>query len=92
MAISGSLNRRNSSDLSEASWKNRGWTVPGVLDYMESHDQERIMYLNLTEGQAVAGYNIKDLNTALKRIKLTATFFMTIPGPKMLWQFQELWI
>lgn len=76
--------------ISEASWKNRGWTVPGIVDYMESHDEERIMSLNLTQGEAVGGYNIKDLNIALKRIKLTATFFMTIPGPKMLWQFQEL--
>jgi hypothetical protein len=42
------------------------------------------------QGEAVGGYNIKELNIALKRIKLTATFFMTIPGPKMLWQFQEL--
>jgi glycosidase len=76
--------------IAEASWVNRGWTVPGIVDYMESHDEERIMAMNLTEGEAVGGYNIKELNTALKRIKLTATFFMTIPGPKMLWQFQEL--
>ncbi len=80
----------NYSDLSEASWKNLGWSVPGVVDYMESHDQERIMYLNLSAGQTVAGYNIRDFKTALKRVKLTATFFLTIPGPKMLWHFQEL--
>ncbi|MFZ0472251.1 MAG: alpha-amylase family glycosyl hydrolase [Bacteroidales bacterium] len=80
----------NSADLSEASWKNLGWSVPGVLDYMESHDQERIMYLNMTNGQAVTGYNIRDFKTALKRVKLTATFCLTIPGPKMLWHFQEL--
>jgi glycosidase len=76
--------------ISEASWINRGWSVPGIVDYMESHDEERIMWLNLNQGEAVGGYNIKDLTTALRRIKLTATFFMTIPGPKMLWQFQEL--
>ncbi len=76
--------------LADASWRSRGWSVPGIVDYMESHDEERIMWLNLTEGRAVGGYNIRDLNTALKRIKLTATFFMAMPGPKMLWQFQEL--
>ncbi|MRR19585.1 T9SS type A sorting domain-containing protein, partial [bacterium] len=76
--------------IAEASWINRGWTVPGIVDYMESHDEERIMYLNQTEGEAVGGYNIKDLTIGLKRIKLTATFFMMIPGPKMMWQFQEL--
>lgn len=76
--------------ISDASWINRGWSVPGIVDYMESHDEERIMWLNLNQGEAVGGYNIRELTTALKRIKLTATFFMTIPGPKMLWQFQEL--
>jgi glycosidase len=76
--------------ISEASWINRGWSVPGIVDYMESHDEERIMWLNLNQGEAVGGYNIRTLDIALKRIKLTATFFMTIPGPKMLWQFQEL--
>ena len=78
------------SDLSEASWKNLGWDVPGVVDYMESHDQERIMVTNMTQGLSVAGYNIRDFKTALKRVKLTAAFFLTIPGPKMLWQFEEL--
>jgi len=76
--------------ITEASWINLGWSVPGIVDYMESHDEERVMFLNLDEGEAVGGYNIKDLTIALKRIKLTATFFMTIPGPKMLWQFQEV--
>lgn len=80
----------NSSDISDASWKLLGFDRPGVIDYMESHDQERIMYLNLTQGKAEGGYNIRDFNTAIKRVKLTATFFLTIPGPKMLWQFQEL--
>jgi len=84
------LSKGNAADLSEASWKNLGWSVPAVVDYMESHDQERIMYLNLTSGQAVTGYDIREFKTALKRVKLTATFFLTIPGPKMLWHFQEL--
>ncbi len=84
------LSKGNASDLSEASWKNLGWSVPAVVDYMESHDQERIMYLNLTDGQSVTGYDIKEFKTALKRVKLCATFFLTIPGPKMLWHFQEL--
>ncbi len=79
-----------SSDLSETSWKILGWDRPALVDYMESHDQERIMYLNLNQGLADGGYNIRDFNTAIKRVKLTATFFLTIPGPKMLWQFQEL--
>lgn len=89
-AASTSLSNRNMLIASDASWISRGWSVPGIVDYMESHDEERIMFLNTRDGEAVGGYNIRELNTALRRIELTAAFFMTIPGPKMLWQFQEV--
>lgn len=89
-AASASRSDWNMSIAWDVSWLNREWTVPGIVDYMESHDEERIMFLNLNQGESVGGYSIKDLAIALKRIKLTATFFMTVPGPKMLWQFQEL--
>ena len=85
-----SMSKDSNYSFAEASWENLGWTVPGLIDYMESHDEERVMYLNTTEGAAIAGYNIKDFNIAIKRVKLAATFFFTIPGAKMLWQFQEL--
>lgn len=69
---------------------NRGWTNPYLVSYMESHDEERLMYKNINFGNAAGTYNVKDLNTALKRIELTGAFFYTAPGPKMLWQFGEL--
>ena len=78
------------SDLSGASYKSRGWTIPNLVSYMESHDEERLMYKNLQYGNSSGNYNIKDLNTALQRIKLAAAFFFTVPGPKMIWQFGEL--
>jgi len=78
------------SDLSWASYKQRGWQKPHLVAYMESHDEERLMYKNLQYGNSSVGYNIKELNTALDRIKLAGAFFFTIPGPKMIWQFGEL--
>ncbi|MGE5806027.1 MAG: alpha-amylase family glycosyl hydrolase [Ignavibacteria bacterium] len=78
------------SDFSWASYKARGWTNPDLVSYMESHDEERLMYKNLQFGNSSGDYNIKDLGTALIRIKLAAAFFFTIPGPKMIWQFGEL--
>lgn len=78
------------SDFSEASYKDLSWTTPGIVDYMESHDEERIMYKNITYGSYSASYDTRVFTTALKRIKLCSTFFFTMPGPKMLWQFQEL--
>lgn len=69
----------------------RGWTNPHLVSYMESHDEERLMYKNINFGNSSnASHNVKELNTALKRIELTAAFFFTAPGPKMIWQFGEL--
>jgi 1,4-alpha-glucan branching enzyme len=79
-----------SSDLSWTSWINRGWDKPNVVNYMESHDEERLMYKNLEYGNSSGDYDVTDLNTALSRIEAAAAFFLTIPGPKMLWQFEEL--
>lgn len=83
-------NESNKSDLTWGSYKARGWQKPHLITYMESHDEERLMYKNLQYGNSSGNYNIKSLNTALSRIKLAAAFFFTIPGPKMIWQFGEL--
>jgi hypothetical protein len=79
-----------SSDIDWASYKERNWSVPNVVAYMESHDEERLMYKNLQWGNSGDYYNIKDLHTGLHRIELAANFFIPIPGPKMIWQFGEL--
>ncbi|WP_460503103.1 DUF4961 domain-containing protein, partial [Hymenobacter agri] len=68
----------------------RGWNNPNLVTYMESHDEERLMYKNLTFGNSSGTYSTKDLNTALARQELAAAFFFTVPGPKMIWQFGEL--
>jgi hypothetical protein len=68
----------------------RGFTQPYLMSYMESHDEERLMYKNLNFGNASGSYSTKDVTTALKRMEMNAAFFLTIPGPKMIWQFGEL--
>lgn len=78
------------SDLSWGTYKARDWVVPNLVTYMESHDEERLMYKAITYGNSGSNYNIKDINTALRRIELATVFFLTIPGPKMIWQFGEL--
>jgi glycosidase len=78
------------SDLTYASWLGRGWTVPHLITYMESHDEERLMYKALTYGSSSNNYDIKNPKLALKRMELATLFFLTIPGPKMIWQFGEL--
>jgi len=78
------------SNLTGISYKSRGWNVPNLVGYMESHDEERLMVKNLKYGNSSGTYNIKNLATALDRMKLASAFFFPFPGPKMLWQFMEL--
>ncbi len=83
-------NTGGKSDLTNAFYSSRGWEVPHLVTYMESHDEERLMFKNITWGNAASGYDVTNVYTALERIELAATFFFTIPGPKMIWQFGEL--
>ncbi len=77
------------SDFSGIYYGNSGWAVPHSVGYMESHDEERLMYNNETNGNVLGGYSTKVLDTALVRMKAAALVFYTIPGPKMLWEFGE---
>ena len=77
-------------DFSGGIYTVRNWTQPNLVTYMESHDEERLMYKNVQFGNSSGTYNVKDVNTALKRIEMCGAFLFTIPGPKMFWQFGEL--
>ena len=70
------------NDFSRFSYKPRGFKTPAAVGYMESHDEERIVF--------DASKTITSLATVLERSKAAAATFMTIPGPKMIWQFGEL--
>lgn len=83
-------NDAGKSDLSWASYVNRGWSKPSLVGYMESHDEERMVFKCTSFGNASGSYNIKNLPVALSRAALTAALFVTLPGPKMIWQFGEL--
>ncbi len=85
-----SMGWTSDSDISWISYLNRGWSKAALVGYAESHDEERMMFKNLAYGNGKDNYQIQELNTALERIKLAATFFITVPGPKMIWQFGEL--
>ncbi len=78
------------SDINNIYHANRHWTVPHLVGYMESHDEERLMFKNLQYGNSSGSYNVKTEATALDRVKAASLFFYTIPGPKMLWQFGEI--
>lgn len=84
-------------DISRAYWTNRSYWNDGSLNdkphlvaFAESHDEERTMYKNIAFGNSSGGYNVKDTATALQREEAKAAFLLMVPGPKMIWQFEEL--
>ena len=77
------------SNFDGALHTNRGWSKPHLISYMESHDEERLMYKNIKFGNASGSYNVKDINIGLRRNEMAASFLFMMPGPKMIWQFGE---
>lgn len=77
------------ADFGWLNYKNRRWKEPNLVGYMESHDEERLMFDALNHGKSLKNYSTQNLETALERMKALAAIFFSYPGPKMLWQFGE---
>jgi pullulanase/glycogen debranching enzyme len=81
----------STSNISNGIYTARTWTVPHLVTYMESHDEERLMYKNITFGSSAnPNHNTKDEYIALGRMQTAAVIFFSQPGPRMIWQFGEL--
>ena len=52
---------------------------------MESHDEERVAWDMFKTFNEPLDYKL-----AIQRLKLNTAFFLTVPGPKMIWQFGEM--
>lgn len=66
-----------------------GTSMPAasLMGYMESHDEERTAFKAKSYGEASL---INSLDERMKQEANNAAFFFTVPGPKMIWQFEEL--
>lgn len=84
------LGAASTTSLESSSYRNRGFSAPHLIGYMESHDEERIAYECLNFGSNGGGHNVRTLPVALRRIEMLNNLLYTVPGPKMLWQFGEL--
>lgn len=78
------------SELSGADYTDRGMANPALVTYLESHDEERMAYKIKRYGNSEGSYNTKQLATLTERMVAAYTIFMSIPGPKLVWQFSEL--
>ena len=79
----------SNNGLNYTYYKKNGFQFPHAVTYAESHDEERNMYRALTFGLSSGNYDVKNLSTALRRAEAAAVFLLTVPGPKMIWQFGE---
>lgn len=81
----------SSSNINRTDFENHvGFTERRNISYGESHDEERVMYKNILYGTTNGVYNVKTLSTALERQKAFGAVLLSVPGPKMIWQFGEL--
>ena len=71
-----------SNDFSGLSTNPRNW-----IGYAESHDEERNFFKVKSYG---AGNLTADSIARTARVPLNVAFLTLIPGPKMMWEFQEL--
>lgn len=66
---------------------NSGMPYNSLVGYMESHDEQRTQYKAATYGTA----DIKNsLEVRMNQAVCNAALFLTVPGPKMIWQLGEL--
>ncbi len=78
---------KNNSGFNNLWTGSTGMKFGGYVGFMESHDEERNAFRQKTYGEA----GVKnDLAVMMQRQELNAAFFLTVPGPKMIWQFGEL--
>ena len=81
----------SSNDISRMGSSSRGFTNNRLVGYAESHDEERLMYKNVTYGNSSnSSHNVTNLNTALSRMSAMGAVSLLIPGPKMIWHFGDL--
>jgi 1,4-alpha-glucan branching enzyme len=78
------------SNVTWGSYQARGWNNPKLVTYIESHDEERVIFRTNNFGNQVAGHNTRDIEVGAARFEAATAIHTTVPGPKMLWQFGEL--
>lgn len=78
-------------DITRMGHVSRGFTGKRLIGYAESHDKDRLMYQAFTFGNSAGTAPVGgNLNNTLNRMATVGATSLLIPGPKMIWHFQEL--
>ncbi|MCO6174281.1 alpha-amylase family glycosyl hydrolase [Flavobacterium sp. NRK F10] len=79
------------ADITRMGHVSRGFSGKRLMGYPESHDKDRLMYEAVTYGNGAGSYPVQgNLTNALNRMASLGAVSLLIPGPKMIWHFQEL--
>ena len=63
-----------------------GRTWGSTVSYLESHDEQRLAYMQRKYGAA----EVQQTKTAMKRLSCAAAQMLMTPGAHMIWQFSEM--
>ena len=86
-----SMGFNSNTNVFRSYFTSRNFNNQHLIAYAESHDEQRLMYRNLNNGNSGnPSHNVRNLGIALDRQEAIAAILYSIPGPKMLWQFGEL--
>ena len=84
------LGYASSANISGMGHVSRGFTGKRLIGYPESHDKDRLMYEAVTYGATGGTSPNGNLTNALNRMASLGAVSILVPGPKMIWHFQEL--
>lgn len=85
------LGYSTNGDITRMGHVSRGFDGKRLIGYSESHDKDRLMYQAFTYGNSAGTAPVGgNLNNALNRMATIGATSLLIPGPKMIWHFQEL--
>ena len=73
----------------------KGFTYANLVSYGESHDEQRLgfevkSYFNWDQYAGPKSTSSDSVNAIVNRLKIGLGFNLLLPGPRMLWEFQEL--
>jgi 1,4-alpha-glucan branching enzyme len=78
---------QDSSSFADLTTWNTTMPANSWVGFMESHDEERMGYKQVKWGSGTLTTNLSD---RMKQLATNVAFFLTVSGPKMIWQMGEL--
>ncbi|TAJ11877.1 T9SS C-terminal target domain-containing protein [Marinilabiliaceae bacterium JC017] len=81
----------NNYSIWSSVYLSRNFTYANFVSYIESHDEQRLGYEVFSYAKNVKSLTGEEkTEAAIDRLKMISAFNGLLPGPRMIWQFEEL--